>query len=386
MKQAFLVAGLRSPFGSFGGSLRDIMPDELGALLVKELLKRHSLPAEEISSLVFGNVMATSPQSIYLARHIALKAGLPPSLPALSVNRLCGSGLEAVVQAAREIALGESDAVLAGGVEMMSQAPFLADGMRWGSKLGSRALRDALLEGLTDSFVDLPMGMTAENLARDYNISRADQDKWAALSQTRAEKAKERLAAEILPISARKTVLDHDEYVKGMAGVTGLAELRPAFDKEGTVTAGNASGINDGGSCVLVSSEEVLKRHNLKPLARIVSYASVGCDPARMGIGPAVAIPSALSRAGLKQSEIDLFEVNEAFAAQLLAVKAALQLDADKLNVNGGAIAIGHPLGASGNRILLSLALELGRREARYGVASLCIGGGQGIAMVLERV
>lgn len=361
------------------------MPDDLGALLIKEILKRQQLSTEVISSLVFGNVIATSPQSIYLARHIALKAGLPVTTPALLVNRLCGSGLEAVAQAAREIATGESAAVLAGGVEMMSQAPFLADGMRWGSKLGSRTLRDALLEGLTDSFVDLPMGMTAEKLAREYQISRAEQDKWAAVSQTRAEQARERLAEEILPVPTRKSVFERDEYIKGMAGVSGLGELRPAFDREGTVTAGNASGINDGASCVLVASEDFINNSNLKPLGRIVSHASVGCDPARMGIGPVQATQAALVRAGIKQEDVDLFEVNEAFAAQLLAVKAALQLDSDKLNVNGGAIAIGHPLGASGNRIVLSLALEMKRRNARYGVATLCIGGGQGIAMVLER-
>jgi acetyl-CoA C-acetyltransferase len=391
MAVAFILDGLRTPFGNFGGAFKDLHPTELGRIVTGGLLKKTGTPPDAIAEVFFGNVLPADSSSIYLARHIALGAGLPVETPALTVNRLCGSGMEAVVQAAQGILLGRFDLALAGGVESMSSAPYLATGARWGNRLGTSSLEDALLEGLTDRHVNLPMGCTAENLAADFEISREAQDEYAARSQTLTEAARDagRLAAEILPVSvpARKAdvLVEHDEFIRGKAGSAGLAKLRPAFQNDGTVTAGNASGINDGASVTLIASKEAAGRSGLRPLAKIAGFGVAGCAPDRMGIGPAFAIPRALNMAGLELKDMDLIEINEAFAAQYLAVEKTLGLDRERTNVNGGAIALGHPLGASGNRVLLTLCKELERRGGRYGVASLCIGGGQGIAMVVER-
>ncbi len=392
MQAAVILDGIRTAFGSFGGALKDRTPEELGAAVTAHIIGKTGVSAAEVDEIIFGNVLPTGSESIYLARHIGLKAGLPVAVPALTVNRLCGSGMEAVAQAAMQIGLGRARLAVAGGVENMSQVPYLATGARWGNRFGSVAMIDLLLEGLTDSYVQMPMGMTAENLAREYSISREEQDEWAAISQRRAETATAsgRLAEEIMPLTVREkkqeTIFERDEFIRGAASAAGLGALRPAFDKEGTVTAGNASGINDGASCVLVASEDFAARQGHKPLARILGWAAAGCAPDQMGIGPVHAIPAALKFAGLELKQMDLIEVNEAFAAQFLAVQKKLNLDKERTNVNGGAIAIGHPLGASGNRVLLTLCKELRRRQLRYGVASLCIGGGQGIAMVVEAI
>ncbi len=392
MQSAFILDGIRSPFGNFGGGLQSLHPTELGRLVSEGLLKQSGVSAADVQEVFFGNVIPADSSSIYLARHIALKTGLPVETPALTLNRLCGSGMEAVVQAAQGIALGRFDLALAGGVESMSQAPYIATGARWGNRLGNGNLEDMLLNGLTDSHVDLPMGCTAENLAQAHDISRDAQDEFASRSQAAAESARDagRLAEEIMPITipGRKgdTVVEHDEFIRGAAGAAGLAKLRPAFQKDGSVTAGNASGINDGASATLIASEAAVKKSGRPALAKILGYGVVGCAPDQMGIGPAFAIPKALEMAGLTLKDMDLVEVNEAFAAQYLAVEKVLGLDREKTNVNGGAIAIGHPLGASGNRVLLTLCKELQRRGGKYGVASLCIGGGQGIALVVERV
>lgn len=392
MPHALLIDGIRTPFANFGGSLGGAHPTDMGIHVTKALLERTGAHPADVEELIFGNVLLVDSRSPYLARHVALGAGLAVSTSALVVNRLCGSGLEAVVQAAVNIQLGRTNLAVAGGSENMSMAPYLATQARWGSKLGDVPLEDLLQGGLTDRRVNMVMGQTAERLASKHSISREEQDAWALTSQTRAEAAIQsgKFAEEIAPVElpGRKgpTLFSTDEFVRGAAAGEKLASLRPVFEKEGTVTAGNASGINDGASAMLVASEDYARDRQLKPLARIVAWASQGCEPAEMGIGPAVAIPAALKFAGLKLDQMDLVEVNEAFAAQYLAVQKTLSLDPQRTNVNGGAIAIGHPLGASGNRVLLTLCRELARRGGKYGVASLCIGGGQGIAMVVENL
>lgn len=390
MTSAVIIDGMRSPFGNFGGFLRDISPADLAAHVVQGAIQRAGLPAKEIQEIVLGNVLQTDGQSAYVARHAALKAGMDMRVPALTVNRLCGSGLESVAIAAMNILLGHTRASVAGGVESMSRVPHTTQAIRRGVKMGNLELEDMLTNGLFDGMAGVPMGGTAENLAVDYSISREKQDEWALVSQTRAEKAREAgyFAEEIAPLEVfdgREAVdFTDDEFIKGAAVKDKLPRLKPAFKKDGTVTPGNASGINDGASAVIVTSEAYARDQGLKPMARIRSWASAGCRPDRMGLGPVFAIPMALERAGLTPADVDLYEINEAFAAQFLAVQEELNLDPDITNVNGGAIALGHPLGASGNRVLLTLMRELQRRKKSIGVASLCIGGGQGIAMVIE--
>ncbi|MDZ4724662.1 MAG: acetyl-CoA C-acetyltransferase [Leptospira sp.] len=389
MEQVFILGGLRSAFGSFGGSLKDMSAVDLGVEVTKAALSKVGIDPNLIEESIFGNVIPTGKEGIYLARHIGLKSGMPVAIPALTLNRLCGSGMETVIQAAKKIMLGEAHTVLAGGVESMSNAPYVVRNARFGVRYGNTEFEDSLAQGLTDIYVELPMGMTAENLADQYKISRQEQDDWAAISQERAEIATNNgiLKEEIHAITiAGKTpiVFDKDEFIKGKASAAKLAGLKPAFKKDGTVTAGNASGINDGASALIVASESQAKKLGKEPLAIVKGWGQVGCDPAKMGIGPAIAIPIALQKAGITLKDVGLIEVNEAFAAQYLAVQKELGLDPKITNVNGGAIAIGHPLGASGNRVTLTLALEMKRRGVKYGVASLCIGGGQGIAIVLE--
>jgi acetyl-CoA C-acetyltransferase len=389
MEQVFILGGLRSAFGSFGGSLKDISAVDLGVEVSKAALAKVGIDPSIVEESIFGNVIPTGKDGIYLARHIGLKSGLPISTPALTLNRLCGSGMESVIQAAKKIMLGEAHTVLAGGVESMSNAPYVVRNARFGVRYGNAEFEDSLAQGLTDIYVELPMGMTAENLSDQYKISREEQDAWAAISQERAEAStlNGNLKEEIHPITIggkNPIVFDKDEFVKGKASASKLSGLKAAFKKDGTVTAGNASGINDGASALIVASESQAKKLGKEPLAIIKGWGHAGCDPAKMGIGPAVAIPIALQKAGLSLKDVGLFEVNEAFAAQYLAVQKELGLNPDITNVNGGAIAIGHPLGASGNRVTLTLANEMRRRGVKYGVASLCIGGGQGIAIVLE--
>lgn len=391
MNNIYLIDGARTAFGGFGGSLATIDATELGSATAVEALKRSNVKAEDINHVFYGNVIQSSVNSAYLARHIGLKAGVPKEVPALTLNRLCGSGAQAVVTAAQHILLGEAELVLAGGTENMSMSPYANFDQRFSkSKMGNLQFEDMLTATLTDQYTGSGMGMTAEKLAEQYSISREEQDAFSVQSNQRATQAVEsgKFAEEIVAVdvTTRKGVLvvDKDEHIKPDAKEEALAKLRPSFKKEGTVTAGNASGINDGAASLVVASEAAVNKHGLKPMARIVSWGIVGVDPTIMGIGPVPAIEQALKRAELTVADIDLFEVNEAFAAQYLAVEKELGLDREKVNVNGGAIALGHPVGASGARILLSLAYELKRRGGKYGVASLCIGGGQGIAVVIE--
>ncbi|NBU98674.1 MAG: acetyl-CoA C-acetyltransferase [Spirochaetia bacterium] len=389
MEQAVILDGVRTAFGTFGGTIKDISATELGVITAKKAMEKVGINPSEISESIYGNVIPSEKNAIYLARHIGLKAGLPIEVPALTVNRLCGSGMEAIVLASKKIFLGEGEVVLAGGVESMSQAPYVVRNARWGVRYGSSEFEDTLNQGLTDIYVELPMGLTAENLAEQYKISREEQDNWASISQERAENATNegRLKDEITAITIpgkNPIVFDKDEFIRGKAAKDKMATLKPAFKKEGTVTAGNASGINDGGCSLIISSASYAKSKGKTPLAIIKGYGHSGCDPAKMGIGPALAIPKALKVANLNLKDIGLIEINEAFAAQYLAVQKELGLNPEITNVNGGAIAIGHPLGASGARVTLTLAYEMKRRKVKYGVASLCIGGGQGIAIVLE--
>lgn len=383
-----ILNGARTAFGKFGGGLKDVSAVELGTHASKEALKRSGIDPEQIDHIVFGNVVQSDPSAIYLSRHIGIRSGLKIETPALTVNRLCGSGLQSVINASRQILLGESRFVLAGGAENMSQIPYVLPNARWGYRMGDQKVVDLMTMALYDSCAQLAMADTAENLAEEYQISRADQDVFAHRSQELAAQAmgNGRLAKEIVPIALndkKQTIIDTDEHPR-LGSLEKLSSLKAAFKKDGTVTAGNASGINDGAAAMVVTTAQAAKELGIEPMARIKSWASVGVPPEKMGIGPVPSTQKALERANLKVADIDLFEVNEAFAAQYLAVEKALSLDRDKVNVNGGAIALGHPLGASGARILLSLMMELIEQQKRYGVATLCIGGGQGIAMVIE--
>lgn len=392
MPEAFVIDGARTAFGSFGGGLKDVSSHGLGVAAAKDALTRSGVGPEKVDNVVMGNVVQSHRGSPYLARHVALDSGVPIETPAFTLNRLCGSGLQAVVSATQSIKLGESRVGLAGGSESMSQAPYVSRKARFGLRMGDDVLVDTLSEALTDNRAGCGMGMTAENLAERYGISREEQDAFAATSHQRATEAirSGRLEDEIVPVTieTRKGAVEveKDEHVREGATVEGLSKLRPAFKKGGTVTAGNASGINDGAAMLVVASEEAVNEENLQPMGRIVSWAVAGVDPEIMGIGPVPASRLALKRAGLGIDEIELIEINEAFAAQYLACEQELELDREKVNVNGGAVAFGHPVGASGARVLLTLLYELKRRNKRYGLASLCIGGGQGIAMVVETV
>lgn len=392
MENVYLVDGARTAFTAFGGSFANVEATELGTATAIEALKRANVKAEDIDHVIYGNVIHSSLNAAYLARHIGLKAGVPKEVPALTLNRLCGSGAQAVVSAAQHILLGEADLVLAGGAENMSMSPYSNFKQRFnGSKMGNMQFEDMLTATLTDQYTGNGMGMTAEKLAEQYSISREEQDAYAVESNQKAAAASNNgvFAEEIVSVEVKTrkgtTLIDKDEHIKPDANIEKLSTLRPSFKKEGTVTAGNASGINDGAASVVVAGQAAVDKHGLKPMARIVSWGVAGVDPTVMGIGPVPAIKQALSRADLSLEDIDLIEVNEAFAAQYLAVEKELGLDRAKVNVHGGAIALGHPVGASGTRVLLSAAYELKRRGGKYAVASLCIGGGQGIAVVIER-
>ncbi|MFC4767551.1 acetyl-CoA C-acetyltransferase [Effusibacillus consociatus] len=394
MTSVYIVGGARTPFGNFGGVLKDVSAMELGTIASQSALERSRVQPEDIDHVFVGNVIHTSKNASYIARHIALHTGIPMEAPALTVNRLCGSGLQAVVTAAQSILLGDAQVALAAGTENMSQSPHVLRGARFGTGLKPPEVDDMLWATLTDEYASCGMGNTAENLAEQYEISRVEQDQFALESQEKAYKAQKegRFKQEIAPVSltdkkGNPKIISEDEYIKGETTLEALSKLKPAFKKDGTVTAGNASGINDGAAAVVIVEESYLKKNQeTAPLARIVSWGIAGVEPRIMGIGPIPAIQIALKRAGLHLNDIDLIEVNEAFAAQSLAVVKELGLNREKVNVNGGAIALGHPVGASGARILYSLALELKNQGKRYGLASLCIGGGQGIAMIIEAV
>ncbi len=382
--------GVRTPMADFNGLFADMTATDLAVAASQEALRRARFEPGEIGHVIFGNVLQTSPDAIYLARHVGLRSGVPKEVPALTVNRLCGSGFEAIIQAKHRILLGETDAVLAGGTENMSQAPFVIRGARTGLRLGQGKLEDALLSGLFDTVPGIAMAQTSDNIARRLGITRAEQDAFALESQQKAAaaRAEGRLAQEIVPVDAkrgRKTVsVTEDDHLTPDSTLEGLAKLSPAFGKDGMVTAGNASGIVDGAVAAVVTTEERARAKGIVPLGRLVSEAVTGCDPAEMGLGPVSACRAALAKAGKSLSEMDLVEINEAFAGQILGVVKELGVDRVKLNVNGGAIALGHPLGASGARLTLTLLKELRRRGKRWGIASACIGGGQGIALVVE--
>jgi len=389
-RDVFILGGKRTAMGEYVGALKDISAIDLGASAAKGALDATNVVPEEIDHTVMGNALQTSGDAIYGARHVALKAGVPFDRPALTVNRLCGSGIQSIVSGAQMIQLGEAQTVLAGGMESMSQAPHVIRGARSGFPLGGGKLEDSLMVALLDTYCNTPMAGTAENLARKFEISREEQDQYALRSQQEAKRAQDAgyLAEEIVPVeitSRRATVVfDADDHLRPETTMEGLGKLKPAFAKDGFVTAGNASGIVDGAAAVIICGEEYVKRRNAQPMGRIVSWAYAGVEPEIMGIGPVPATRQALDKAGLKLSEIDLIEVNEAFAAQYLAVEKELGLDRSRTNVNGGAIALGHPLGATGTRLVLTVLHELHRRGGRYGLATACIGGGQGIAMIVE--
>jgi len=385
----FIFGGARTPMTEYVGALKDVSALELGAIAARGAFEKTGIRPEWIDDVVFGNVLQTSADALYGARHIALKAGVPIEVPALTVNRLCGSGIQAAISGAQHIQLGEASLVLTGGTESMSQAPHVMRGLRSGLKLGQGKLEDSLYECLLDTMCGLSMAQTAERCAARYEISRREQDAYAVRSQQCAADAWEagRLAEEVVPveIKTRKGAakVERDDHLRPGTTVDDLARLPVAFAKDGTVTAGNASGIVDGGASVILGSAEAADSHGLTPLARLAGWAVVGVEPSLMGMGPAPAIRKLLDKSSLSLADIDLFEINEAFAAQYLAVEKELGLDRERVNVNGGAIALGHPLGMSGTRLLLTLTLELRRRGGRRGIAAACIGGGQGIAALV---
>jgi acetyl-CoA C-acetyltransferase len=391
MTDSVILSACRTPIGSFGGALKDLSASDLGAIVIREALARARVAPESVDDVIMGCVLQAG-AGMNVARQAALKAGLPVDVPAETVNRVCGSGLQAVVHAAEAIAAGSGETYVAGGTESMSNAPYLLKGARWGFRMGHNEATDSMLaEGLTCAINSCHMGSTAEEIASRFGISRAEQDAFAAESQRRAERALRdgTFTAEIVPVPVPQKMgelqrVDVDEYPRAGTTAEKLAGLKPAFKKDGSVTAGNASGINDGAAALVVTSAGKAAALGTPPLARILSYATAGVDPKIMGMGPVPAVRRALDRAGLNSSDIDLFELNEAFAVQALAVSRELQLDPSRVNIHGGAIALGHPIGASGGRILTTLLYALRARKARYGVAGLCIGGGMGIAMAIE--
>jgi acetyl-CoA acetyltransferase family protein len=390
--EVFILGGARTPMTEYVGALKDVSALELGAIAARGAFQKTGVKPEWIDHAVVGNVLQTSADAIYGARHVALKAGVPVDVPALTVNRLCGSGVQAAVSGAQMIRLGEASLVLTGGIESMSQAPHVIRGLRTGLKLGQGKLEDYLWEALLDPYCGCTMAMTAENCAAKYAVTREQQDCYALRSQQLADRAwrEGRFVEEIVPVEIRTRkgveIVDRDDHLRPETTLEVLAKLPAAFKKDGTVTAGNASGIVDGGAVLLLASREAVDRRGLKPIARLVDWAATGVEPSMMGMGPAPATRKALERAGVTLDQIDLIEVNEAFAGQYLAVEKELGLNRDNVNVNGGAIALGHPLGMTGTRLLLTLTLELRRRGKKRGLATACIGGGQGIAAIVEIV
>ncbi|MCQ8784707.1 acetyl-CoA C-acetyltransferase [Streptococcus suis] len=389
MKKVAIVSAYRSAIGSFGGSLKDIEIADLGAQVLETALANKNIPADSVDEVIFGNVLSAG-QGQNIARQIAIRAGIPQTASAYAVNKVCGSSLKSVLLATQSILLGDNDVVVAGGIEIMSQAPYLSKTSRFGSKFGHITLEDSMLtDGLTDAFNNYHMGITAENVAEHYQVSRAEQDAFTYSSQEKAAKAiaEGRFVDEIVPIRLKnrkgETIFATDEYPR-LTPIEKLATLRPSFKKDGTVTAANASGINDGCAVLVLMSDEKASELNIQPLAYIEAYATSGLDPALMGLGPITASQKALQKLNKTVEDIDLFELNEAFAAQSIPVIKQLGIDPAKVNVNGGAIALGHPIGASGSRILVTLIHELIKQEKELGLCSLCIGGGQGISLIVS--
>jgi acetyl-CoA C-acetyltransferase len=391
-REVYIVSGVRTAIGDFGGSLKDLPPTELGAQVAREALSRANVAGSEVQHVVFGNVIHTEAKDMYLSRVAAVNAGITQDAPALTVNRLCGSGLQAIVSAAQAVTLGDADIAVAGGAENMSRAGYLASGMRWGARMGDSAMIDMMTAALHDPFENIHMGMTAENLAESHQVTRSQQDELALLSHHRAGQAiKEgRFASQILPITLKSrkgdTVFDTDEHVRGDLKAEDLAKLRAVFKKDGTVTAGNASGINDGAAAVVLMDGDTVAKRGVHPLGRLIAYAHAGVDPRVMGIGPVPATRAALKRAGLSLDQMDVIESNEAFAAQACAVAKDLGFNPEKTNPNGSGISLGHPVGATGTILTVKALYELARTNGRYALVTMCIGGGQGIAAIYERV
>ncbi|MBS4534673.1 acetyl-CoA C-acetyltransferase [Clostridium sp. D2Q-14] len=392
MREVVIVGAARTPVGSFGGSLSKLSAVDLGVMATKEAIKRAGIKPEIVDEVIIGNVLSSG-LGQNPARQIAVNTGLPETIPAMTVNKVCGSGLRTVSMAAQFIMLGDADVIVAGGTESMSNAPYLLPNTRWGKRMGDGKIVDSMIkDALSDAFHNIHMGITAENIAEQWNITREEQDDFALISQNRAEKAQKegRFKDEIVPVEVPQRkgdpiLVEDDEFIKPGMTIEKLSKLRTAFKKDGTVTAGNASGINDGAAMLVIMSKEKAEELGLKPLATIKSYGSSGLDPRIMGYGPVPATKKALEKANMKAEDIELIEANEAFAAQSLAVVKDLGLNPEIVNVNGGAISIGHPVGASGARILITLLYEMIKRDVKTGLATLCIGGGQGTAVILER-
>jgi acetyl-CoA C-acetyltransferase len=391
-RDVVVLSGVRTAIGNFGGSLKDQPPSELAAQVVREAVRRAGVEPTEIGQVVFGNIIHTDGHDHYLARVAGVKGGLPVDVPALTLNRLCGSGLQAIISAAQTIMLGDTDAAVAGGAESMSRSPYWAHAMRWGARMNDVAMVDAMVAALSDPFDDVHMGVTAENVARKWEITREDQDALAVESHKRAAAAiaEGRFKDQILPIELKVKggvqMFDTDESVRPDTSLEKLARLRPVFDKQGTVTAGNASSINDAAAAVVLMERSVAEQRGYKPMGRLVGYSVVGVDPKYMGIGPVPAVRKVLERTGLSIDDIDVFELNEAFAAQALAVIRELDLPMEKVNPNGSGISLGHPIGATGAILTVKALYELQRTGGRYACVTMCIGGGQGIAAIFERI
>jgi acetyl-CoA C-acetyltransferase len=391
-REVVVLNGVRTAIGAYGGGLKDQPPTELGAAVVREAVARAGIEPKEVGHIVFGNVIHTDPHDMYLARVAGVKGGLPVETPALTLNRLCGSGMQAIISAAQTILLGDTDVAVAGGAECMSRSPYWAPAMRWGARMNDTKLLDAMVGALSDPFDDCHMGITAENVAKRWEISREDQDALAVESHKRAASAIGNgfFKAQILPIEVKvkggTALFDTDENVRGDTNLEKLAKLKPVFDKSGTVTAGNASSINDAAAAVVLMERGAAERRGLKPLGRLVAYSHAGVDPKYMGIGPVPAVHKLLDKTGLSVKDIDVFEVNEAFAAQALAVARELDLPPERTNPNGSGISLGHPIGATGGILAIKALYELQRTGGHYALVTMCIGGGQGIAALFERV
>jgi acetyl-CoA C-acetyltransferase len=391
-REVVVVAGVRTAVGDFGGSLKDFSPTQLGAMVVKEVVARAGVSADQVGHVVFGHVVNSEPRDMYLSRVAAIEGGLDKTTPALTLNRLCGSGLQAIVTAAQSIMLGDADVAIGGGAESMSKAPYILPAARWGARMGDMKGIDMMVGALHDPFHVIHMGVTAENVAKEFNVSREDQDALAVESHKRAANAIANgyFKEQILPIEVKTrkgpVMFDTDEHVRGDATVEGMAKLKAVFQKDGTVTAGNASGLNDGAGAVLLMERGAAEKAGKKPMARLVAYANTGVEPTIMGIGPVSATKKALAKAGLKIEDMDVVEANEAFAAQACAVTKELDMDPAKVNPNGSGISIGHPIGATGAIITVKALYELQRIQGRYALVTMCIGGGQGIAAIFERM
>ena len=393
MEDVFVLSAVRTPIGKYGGGLASVPPSDLAAAVVREAVSRAGVDPDQVGHAVFGNVLHTEKRDMYLSRVAAVNGGLPVGTPALTVNRLCGSGLQAIVSASQSIMLGDCQVAVAGGAESMSRVPYWLPGMRWGQRMNDGVAIDAMVGALTDPFEDCHMGVTAENVASDYHVSREDQDALAAESHRRAAAAQAAgyFKEQILPIEipgrkGKTTIVDTDEHVRAEVSLDDMARLRPAFAKDGTVTAGNASGINDAAAAVVLASESFVNGNGFTPLGKLVGYAHAGVEPRIMGIGPVPAVRRVLDKTGLKVDEIDVFEVNEAFAAQALAVARELDLPPERTNPNGSGISLGHPVAATGAILTVKSLYELRRTGGRYALVTMCIGGGQGISAIFERV